>query len=171
MDTVSIGLGIAIVVIVVLVFSCRRDNRKRQQNKVSGSCNSAPVNQVAVGESTEGFESNTTASTGSAVLAKQLNDQYSDLINTGSSDNDWSASTQYMALEPEVFASQKDYNANMAGSIVGSSMMSVRDDPNDIVSWVGLRRPQYRDVYSGEGSRTVSSETPDQMNANRGITW
>jgi hypothetical protein len=42
-------------------------------------------------------------------------------------------------------------------------MMSTRSDDNDVVSWVGLRRPKYDQVYAQPDARVVHSDYPDQM--------
>lgn len=62
----------------------------------------------------------------------------------------------------------KSHNEYLAGSTVFgqgvASMASVRDDPNDINPWVGLRPPRYHtQAQPQEGTRVISSELPSNL--------
>lgn len=73
-----------------------------------------------------------------------------------------------MSLEPNVHRSHKRFTKDVHRRTTGASVHSLRDDPNDVVPWIGLRRPRYRtQAQSQHGSRTVHSEHPIQMRENR----
>jgi len=73
------------------------------------------------------------------------------------------------ALDPSVFESQRRYTTDSPHRTTVSSSDTVRDDPNDVNPWVGLRRPVYNSPFARnhDQSRIVSSEEPDQMPINR----
>lgn len=100
---------------------------------------------------------------GRGVLNAKLRDQYEDVIE--GEVEDWGASAQKISLEREVFDSQQEYTENI-GMGAGASALATRSDDNDVVPWIGLRRPDYQSVYAGDDRRTVHSEYPDQMPEN-----
>ncbi len=76
---------------------------------------------------------------------------------------DYNSVAQAISVEPDVHESHAKYSKDMSRSASGASTLSVRDDPNDIVPWIGLRKPKYQEVYAMPGARVVHSEHPDQM--------
>jgi len=75
---------------------------------------------------------------------------------------------KYMGVEREVINSHNEYSNDINREAMGPSLTAERDDPNDVVPWVGLRRTNYRDVYSADNDRgQISSEGPDQMAQHR----
>jgi hypothetical protein len=99
---------------------------------------------------------------GTGVKNRELAEQYNDLNNLDSYE-DYNHVMQYQALEPEVFDSHQGFSYDIGVSNSGASAMTVRSDPNDVVPWVGLRRPDYHSVYAGDTARVDHSENPDQM--------
>ncbi len=99
---------------------------------------------------------------GTAVLNEQGDMRYTNLKNMTKYD-DYNSLIQYMALEPEIFKSQDLYTTDMNRSTSGASMLGERDDPNDVVPWLGLRKPKYQEAYVMPGARQETSENPDQM--------
>jgi hypothetical protein len=150
MDPVVLGLSVAIAVIIVLLLSCRDKNSGKKAEK--------PARKPARSND----DSQARSDWGSGVANRKLANQYGDLADL-SSYEDYNAVAQYMSVEPEVFESHSRYSRDMGRSTSGASTMSVRDDPNDVVPWVGLRRVDYRSVYAGNNVRQEHSEIPDQM--------
>lgn len=64
------------------------------------------------------------------------------------------------SLEPEIFEGHSKYTEDMIYQ--GASLGSVRSDRNDVVPWVGFRRPDYR-PQPDTTSRAVPSEFPHQL--------
>lgn len=159
MSTVAVSLGVAVVVVFVLLLSCwkSKPRMKKQVNKRQMS--------RKVSSNTAGSEEDPTAffsDTGTGPLNRQLSAQYGDLQNmTGY--EDYNEVAQYTSLEPEVFSSQEEYSREINRSTSGASAMSVRDDPNDVNPWIGLRKIDYHSVYPNIDARVDSSESPDQM--------
>ena len=78
--------------------------------------------------------------------------------------SNYQESLPYMALENDVFKSQKTWLYELPHSTTVSSKDTVRDDRNDINPQVGLRRSNYQSsAQSHESNRTVHSEYPYQM--------
>ena len=71
-------------------------------------------------------------------------------------------------LEPSNFSSHRQFVKDTYSDslLLGSSKEIVRDDPNDINPYLGLRRPNY-DVVVGAGARQVPSEDRMQLPGNR----
>ncbi len=67
-------------------------------------------------------------------------------------------------LDAERFASHQQFvtDTYSNGLLLGSSKDIVRDDPNDINPYLGLRRPDYN-VVIGSGARQVPTEYRDQL--------
>ncbi len=151
MDTVVLGLSVAIAAVVILLLSCW-DTKKAP--KKSGS--------ASVVQSVEAKAETPKSTWGTGLQNRQSNDRYKDLANLAGYD-DYNSVAQYMSIEPEVYESHSRYADDMGRSTSGASMLPVRDDPQDVVPWVGLRKPRYHEVYSGAGARQEHSEIPDQM--------
>ena len=148
MDSVVIGLSVAVAIIVILLLSCW--NKKA----VHPSKRSRPTKSKSQKRGVSEY--------GTGLNNKQAANRYNDLADLSAYD-DYGAVAQYMAIEPEVYESHARYSRDMGRSTSGASMLPVRDDPNDVVPWVGLRKPKYQDAYSQPGARQEHSEIPDQM--------
>lgn len=155
MDNVVLGLSVAIAVVLVLLLSCWKGKPKKQ----------APAKSVAVAPALSCNKKDEDiidkAQYGTGVDNRQAANRYSNLNNLQGYD-DYNSVAQYMSLEPEVYDSHNRYADDMNRSTGGASLMSVRDDPNDLVPWVA-RKPFYQDVYVQPGARQEHSEYPDQM--------
>jgi hypothetical protein len=167
MDNVSLALSIAIAVVVVLLITCWDWKPKKKPRKVSTRVSRQAVddsdscgNGVGVSESDYGR----------GVTNMRAAERYQDLSQNLAGYGDYAQVAQYMALEPEVYESHQRFaeEANLLN--LGPSNMSERSDPNDVVPWVGLRRPDYQSVYANCTARVEHSEIPDQMNAQRAYT-
>jgi hypothetical protein len=151
MDKVVLGLSIAIAAVVILLLSCWKGKKKSTSNNAVTKSQGSP----APARSTWG----------TGVVNSESRARYKDLTNLAAYD-DYNAVVQYMAVEPEVYESHARYSQDMGRSTSGASMLPVRDDPNDVVPWVGLRKPKYHDVYANPNARQEHSEIPDQMRGN-----
>lgn len=82
--------------------------------------------------------------------------------------NSYSDYVEDTALPAEVAESHARFVAESPMKVQIASSDTVRDDPNDIVPWVGLRRPFYHSNMASTqpSSRVVSSEDPSQMRYN-----
>ncbi len=70
----------------------------------------------------------------------------------------------YAELGDDVYNSHKEYVETNYDKSQGPSLLNVeRDDTNEIVKRVGLRRVNYTGVFQGDDARTTSSEDPDQV--------
>jgi hypothetical protein len=67
------------------------------------------------------------------------------------------------SLEQSVYDSHNQFTTDANHRTSGASGLTIRTDDNDINPWVGLRRPNYLAVSTGDESRVVPSETPGQM--------
>jgi hypothetical protein len=173
MNTTEIIVVVLVVCIIILLFHC-------WTRGLRGSCSKKAVPAAASTDTktVEGMEgegpvdpgqlndgsrySHQISPFGSGPLNRELYAQYKDLKNLKSY-NDYNQVIQYEALEPEVFASQEAYATDINRSTSGASSMTIRTDNNDVVPWVGLKRPDYYDVGPGKGARTDTSEYADQM--------
>ena len=105
---------------------------------------------------------------GSGVEKRREDLQYEDLKdNVDLMSSDYNDTIKYMSLEPEVFNSHKGYVNDIGITNRGASSLTVRSDPNDIVPWRGLRRPDYYSVYAQADARQQPSEFADQMEVNK----
>lgn len=157
MDNVVIGLSVAIAAVVILLLSCWNNKKKHNSKRT------AP--KLMVKPKAQGQPAPERSEWGTGVQNAEFRDRYKDLTNLAAYD-DYNAVAQYMSVEPEVYESHSRYSEDMGRSTSGASMLPVRDDPNDVVPWVGLRKPRYQDVYSNPGARQEHSEIPDQMRSN-----
>jgi hypothetical protein len=160
MDNVPVALGLAVLVVLYLLMQCWDD---RQQVPARG-CDKKP-HVIVLREgmtSAEAEADNQRSDSGQGVINRQLQAQENDLANLEEYD-DFSAVAKYQALEPEVYESHEQYADQLGISNSGASNMTVRSDPNDVVNWVGLRRPDYHSTYAKSDARQVHSEFADQM--------
>jgi hypothetical protein len=155
MDLAVLGLSIAVALVLLLLYKCWMPKNK--------STNDSPPMRNK--QSKRHADNNNVSEYGRGVQNKQFRDRYGSLAELDGYD-DYNSVVQYMSIEPEVYHSQAKYTKDMGRSTSGASMLPVRDDPNDVVPWIGLRRPKYRDVYSSDGARQDHSEIPDQMRSN-----
>ena len=152
MDLVVLGLSIAVALVLLLLYKCWTPKTDAPRS-------------VAKAQRQPKVSKNNVSEYGRGVQNKQFRDRYGALADLDGYD-DYNSVAQYMSIEPEVYDSQAKYTKDMGRSTSGASMLPVRDDPNDVVPWVGLRKPKYRDVYSSDGARQDHSEIPDQMRVN-----
>ena len=152
MDLAVLGLSIAVALVLLLLYKCWTPKSDALKNATKTQRPSKVTK-------------NNVSEYGRGVQNKQFRDRYGALAELDGYD-DYNSVAQYMSIEPEVYDSQAKYTKDMGRSTSGASMLPVRDDPNDVVPWVGLRKPKYRDVYSSEGARQDHSEIPDQMRVN-----
>jgi hypothetical protein len=147
MDNVVLGLSIAIAIVLVLLWTCwdKGSNKKKRPTRGANMRRNPPRRPVSRDSSSDS--------------------RYRDLKDLNGYD-DYNQVVQYMSVDPEVYASHELYATDMNRSASGPSMLAERDDPNDVVPWVGLRRPKYREVYASETARQEHSERPDQMREN-----
>lgn len=156
MDNVVVALGLGIAVVAVMLMSCWKGNDCAEGFAAS------PSTQKPGDIADFGWSGESTSGTG--VINRSLATQYKDLKNL-SEYGDYGSVTQLMALEPEVFDSNAEYNASMNRSTSTASTMTVRSDNADIINWRGLRRPDYQSVYSASDARVTSSQYIDQFPA------
>lgn len=151
MDNVVLALSVSIAVVLLLLVSCWKGNKKKSARR---SSNSQAQHRQAYDEQE--------SKTGTGLLNRRADQRLNELSNMSGYD-DYSQVAQYMSVEPEVYESHSRYSSDMNRSTSGPSYMSERDDPNDVVPWVGLRKPKYQDAYAGDDARVDHSESPDQM--------
>lgn len=84
---------------------------------------------------------------------------------------DYQEQLKNMALEPTVKKSHRRHVNETRKRTATSSAWTERDDTNDINPTVGLTKPMYHKVWSGETSRVVSSEEPNQMKRMNHVRW
>lgn len=157
MDNVVLSLGLGIAIVGVLLMSCWQSSESQCAEGMTTSPKQAPSDQTDFGWSGE-------STTGTGVINRSLAQQYKDLKEV-SQYGDYGSLTQIMALEPDVFESNAEYNSSMNRSTNTASSMTVRSDNADIIPWRGLRRPDYQSVYSASDARVVSSQYIDQLPA------
>lgn len=94
----------------------------------------------------------------------------SDAVSTLISDGDYNTALVRTALEPEIVKNHQKFAVERASFDSGGGVPAVRDDDNDIVSWIGLfGRPSYRRSdgtsmdRSGEPLRSIPSDNPTDL--------
>jgi hypothetical protein len=76
---------------------------------------------------------------------------------------------QSMSLEEDIQNSHSKWIGAIEHRTTSASKESVRDDPNDINPWVGLRRPNYKTKAQPLAeARTIASDIPCEMLDNSG---
>jgi hypothetical protein len=125
----TIVLAILVILIIYMVY--KHMTKKRRRTHAGAEC--------MVGSSSNDFETR-------YIKAEATNyDDYSDFIKD-------------VSLDPEIYKSHQSYTDDIDSSVSGSSMNAERSDDNDLVPFVGLRRPDYRGVPVGRDVRTETSE-------------
>jgi len=153
MDNVVLALSVSIAVVLLLLVSCWKSDKKKSARKSPARAQYAPLKQE---------QSDQVSTTGTGLVNRRADARLNELSSLSGYD-DYGQVAQYMSVEPEVYESHSRYSSDMNRSTSGPSYMSERDDPNDVVPWVGLRKPKYQDVFAGDDARVDSSEAPDQM--------
>lgn len=172
MELVSVALAFAILVVLIILWKCRKPKNGKKSKKSRGNYDafSSAVttnNDYATAlPDRSNLPAIATSPTGSGALNITLDQQYNNL-KSNANFGDYNAMMQYASLEPEVFASQASYVKEMTNSTSGASNMSVRDDPNDINPWVGIRGAMrdYQSVYADSTARVTPTEYADSMPA------
>lgn len=161
MENVVVALGLGIAIVGVLLVSCWKGGDSDMQSGCEGMA--ASPKKTPPSDMTDfGWSGLSTSGTG--VINRELAQQYKDLKNLDQY-GDYGSVTQLMSLEPEVFQSNEEYNSSMNRSTSTASSMTVRSDNADILTWRGLRRPDYQSVYSASDARVTSSQYIDQFPA------
>lgn len=160
MDTIAVSLGISVLVVLVLLTSCWTGPKGRRQAPCRDTGAAILARQRAANAAAD--EGQFDSDWGTGVKNRQMAAQYQELQNLTGYD-DYGQVTQMASLEPDVFSSHEEYTKDINRSTSGASNMAVRSDPNDVVSWVGLRRPNYSSTYPASDARITSSESVDQM--------
>lgn len=156
MDSPQIALAVATVVVLILLMSCWDDKPQSRPR-------SCPKSRVVVLKGMDpDDDSHQRSDWGQGKKSRQLARQNNDLVRLSEYD-DYSTVAKYQALEPEVFDSHEQYADQVGVANSGASNMTVRSDPNDVVPWVGLRRPEYHKTFAKSDARQVHSEYSDQM--------
>lgn len=154
MDNVTLALSVSIAVVLVLLYSCW--GKKPKKNKQS--CNKPNPAHHDLPSSIQNK-----SDTGTGLKNAEARARYDTLRNNLTGYDDYGQVAQYMSLEPEVFESHDQYSNDMNRLSLGPSTMAERSDPNDVVPWVGLRRPDYKSTSASSGARVEHSEIPDQQ--------
>ena len=168
MEMLEFALGISIIIVLLILVSCwgsgedKRKIRGGSHSRKASECMSSSGSSDVLGSLLGPGQSTFNSQTGTAMMNSQLATQYADLQNLGSY-GDYNAVIQYTSLDPSVFKSHQQYSNDINNSTSGASNLTIRSDDNDIVPWVGLRRPKYDQVYAKADARVTSSEYPASM--------
>lgn len=162
MVSVDNALTIAVLVVGILLLSCWNSSKP---SEAKGAAEGFKVETAAdVQEYEKEASEFNTSKFGSGKVNRELAAQNNDLTGLESYE-DYSEVVQYQSLEPEVYESHDSYAFDIGVANSGASVHAIRSDPCDVNPFVGLRRPNYHDTYSGADVRTDHSEYPDQMTA------
>ncbi len=151
------------LIVLLLIFVIIMIIRNERMSKCAAKQPSYPRERER-----EGMESHANSDSGQGVANTEFKERAQEL--TKANYGDYNQLIQAMALEPEVFESQDEYNAGMNSFSSGASQQSERTDPNDINLRLGIR-PIYYDVDVGENSRVVPSEHGDQVGSRERVKW
>lgn len=80
-----------------------------------------------------------------------------EMANKDIEDNNYNDTIIQMSLEPSILENHKSFADERNRIDTGAGMYGVRDDPNDVIPWVGLFRPTYK---RSDGSSAESSKMP-----------
>lgn len=92
-----------------------------------------------------------------------------DRANQQIQNNDYISTVVELSLEPSILENHKAFAKERNTIDTGAGLYGIRDDPNDVVPWVGLFRPTYKksDGTSAEQSstplRSVPSDDPEKQ--------
>lgn len=153
MDNVALALSVSIAVVLILLMSCWDKKPKKSNQRGPGRAVYRDI-ASAVQDRSE---------YGTGLKNVRAGNRYNNLRDKLAGYDDYGQVAQYMSLEPEVFDSHNQYSSDMNRLSLGPSTMAERSDPNDVVPWVGLRRPDYRSTSASAGARVEHSEIPDQQ--------
>lgn len=147
MDRKNVVIAILIVLLIVAVSLALTCNFPELFNKSK--------------EEKEGMSSGPLITSPSVRLYQAgINDERDDDIGEG---EPWQEAIRQMGLEQSVLDSHNAFVKDRSRSTTGASNQSVREYDNDVVPWVGLRRPRYEKLTIGSSARTVPSEYADQL--------
>jgi hypothetical protein len=143
---------LAIVILIVVLWMAYSDSCgmvRDKANQVMG-WNKPVAPAVAAEPPKSGFSAE------SAPLADNLEA----LVESG----DYAAATQSMGLEQNVIDSHTKFANEISKKTSAASKFTARDDPQDIVPWVGIfRRPRYDVARPLEDARSTSSADVSQL--------
>jgi hypothetical protein len=169
MDEISLALTIAIAIILILLITCgkknKSDNEVPMYRQAATVYKPTPTGYRQAATVYKPTSSPRKSSPPVIVVpnnsSKSKNPSYEnlDVVKYGS----WNDMTQAIGLEPEIFESQAQYNKDFNGGSLGPAHVAERSDDNDVVTWVGLKRPNYQATYADETARVVHSQLPEQL--------
>jgi hypothetical protein len=182
MDEISLALTIAIAIVLILLITCgKKDKSYDEVPMYRSTCSDSPrhyglVYKPAPSRQEPLYRSNFTPKREGAVSSpsknhnkptkpnqsskpKKMSYEDLDVVEYGS----WNDMTQAIGLEPEIFESQAQYNKDFNGGSLGPAHIAERSDDNDVVTWVGLKRPNYQATHADETARVVHSQLPEQL--------
>jgi hypothetical protein len=180
---ISCGIpGYATVIIIVLIVLLMiviylPDEKKELLNKFMGS-RLTLSNSNKPEDGGEGFElmeeeDEEEEEEDEVILDEGFNnDLYNMDVEIDSSD--YESALKNMVLEPELIAQQEKFSKELMHRVGGTSSRNpVRDDDQNVVPWVGLKRPQYQKINANdETARVVPSELDsDQLADYQMIRW
>jgi uncharacterized membrane-anchored protein YhcB (DUF1043 family) len=141
----EIVLAVLIIVVVGLLYTCTKDMPKCRKRKTR--------------------KENYTSSMPDTAVAIEGHIQRSEELKDLAYAQDYDEVAQYMALESGVFESHAQYSAELNSMAAGPSRNIERDDANDLIPWMGLRKPDFQGVFADPRNkpRQEHSEFPDQM--------
>jgi hypothetical protein len=85
---------------------------------------------------------------------------------------DYASAAMLMSLDSSIYDQQKKYVSDRNRFSNFSGYKSDRDDPNNLIPWMGLRPPSYAtNIVSNEARQVPSEMSNDQMTLHKQITW
>lgn len=133
-------LGVILIVIFYFIFASTGKSQKQKRTAaVVGAASSVAKNLQ-----------NPYRSTYSPPVMSDYNDY---LLSTG--------------LEQSVISSHKQFVNDIQNTTTGASAMSIYSEEPETTNWVGLRRPNYQDIYIDPNARQVPSVEQSQMPNNK----
>lgn len=174
--SIDIQYGLFVVGILILIFQlftiykeyCNTCMSKQQQHQ-------PPKNNMNTGVNFSPQLIDRPSPTEYLAPKKQRNGQFNEHDLEGfiskNSDDQAIYDPISMSLEKSVFDSHNSFVDDAYSSMTPSSAASVRDDRNDVNPRVGLRRVDYSGIILDGSARTISTETPDQMESENQSTY
>lgn len=90
-------------------------------------------------------------------------------ISTAEASQNYQQAIQGMSLEADVADSHHKWISELTHRTTTASKETIRDDPNDVNPWMGLRRPKYKTrAQPLAEARTIASDVPCEMLDNSG---
>ena len=174
MEQAELALCIAIVVVLVLLFNCwQPSGNKRRNNNYDDNYDDSYGDRYGMYDQggCSGFESvnanipylpeNQTSAGGSGAANREMKQRVADQSMPDPYSN-YKDVAEAMALDQSVYDSHANYAESANQSTSGASALSERSDDNDVIPWIGLRRPDYKSVYAASDARVDHSEYADQ---------